>query len=78
MSSLGALYSVTDTRRPKNDTEKCVVCLQVMDESDQLGSRLTSSYIDLKMPKPNWHADVEKPHQPTIGRLLDALMACAR
>src|ERR1700730_410335 len=30
----GALYSVTDTRRPKNDTEKCVVCLQVMDESD--------------------------------------------
>ena len=30
----GALYSVTDTRRPKSDTEKCVVCLQVMDESD--------------------------------------------
>jgi len=30
----GALYSVTDTRRPKSDTEKCVVCLQVMDKSD--------------------------------------------
>ena len=30
----GALYSVTDTRRPKSDTEKCVVCLKAMDESD--------------------------------------------
>jgi hypothetical protein len=28
----GALYSVTDTRSPKSDTEKCVVCLKIMDE----------------------------------------------
>ena len=31
-----------------------------------------------KMPKPIWHTAVEKPHHPTIGRLLDGLMACAR
>ena len=30
----GALYSVTDTRRPKSGAEKCVVCLKVMDERD--------------------------------------------
>jgi hypothetical protein len=28
----GALYSVTDSRSPKSDIEKCVVCLKIMDE----------------------------------------------
>jgi hypothetical protein len=30
----GALYSVTDSRSPKSDTEKCLVCLQIMGEGD--------------------------------------------
>ena len=30
----GALYSVTDSRRPKGDTEKCVVCWHVMDQGE--------------------------------------------
>jgi predicted Zn finger-like uncharacterized protein len=30
----GALYSVTESRLPKGDTEKCVVCLQIMDKGD--------------------------------------------
>jgi predicted Zn finger-like uncharacterized protein len=30
----GALYSVTDARSPKSGTEKCVVCLQIMNEGD--------------------------------------------
>ena len=30
----GALYSVTESRSPKSDTEKCVVCLKTMDEGD--------------------------------------------
>ena len=30
----GALYSVTDARRPKSETEECVVCQNVMDQGD--------------------------------------------
>jgi predicted Zn finger-like uncharacterized protein len=32
----GALYAVTDARVPNNkgDTEKCFVCLQIMDKGD--------------------------------------------
>jgi predicted Zn finger-like uncharacterized protein len=30
----GALYSVTRSQIRKNDTEKCVVCLQLIDEGD--------------------------------------------
>ena len=30
----GALYVVTDSRRPKSETEKCVVCRHVMDHGD--------------------------------------------
>jgi hypothetical protein len=30
----GALYSVTDSRFPNSNTEKCVVCLQIMDNGD--------------------------------------------
>jgi predicted Zn finger-like uncharacterized protein len=30
----GALYSVTDSRVPKSDTEKCGVCQGIMDKGD--------------------------------------------
>jgi hypothetical protein len=30
----GALYSVTDSRLPKSDTENCVVCQNIMDKGD--------------------------------------------
>ena len=30
----GALYSVTHSRLSKSDTEKCVVCQQIMDKGD--------------------------------------------
>jgi predicted Zn finger-like uncharacterized protein len=30
----GALYSVTDSRLPKSDTEKCVVCSLIMEKGD--------------------------------------------
>jgi hypothetical protein len=30
----GALYSVTDSRSPKSENEKCVVCLQIMIQGD--------------------------------------------
>jgi hypothetical protein len=44
----GALYSVTDTRHPKSDTEKCVVCLKVMDES---ASTRFSAYKLIQRPE---------------------------
>jgi hypothetical protein len=30
----GALYSVTHSRFPKSDTEKCVVCQTIMDKGE--------------------------------------------
>jgi transcription elongation factor Elf1 len=32
----GALYSVTHSRLSKSDTEKCVVCQQIMDKGDSV------------------------------------------
>ena len=62
----GALYSVTDTRRPKSDTEKCVVCLKVMDESD---STRFSAYKLIHRPEeclnpigtPPWRNRISQP-----------------
>jgi hypothetical protein len=47
----GALYSVTDTRRPKSGTESVSSVCESWMRAIQLGSRLTSSYIDLKISK---------------------------
>jgi predicted Zn finger-like uncharacterized protein len=30
----GALYSVTQSRIPKSEKQKCVVCLQIMEKED--------------------------------------------
>ena len=44
----GALYSVTRSQAPKSDTEKCVVCLQVIDEGD---STSVSAYKLIHRPE---------------------------
>jgi len=44
----GALYSVTDSRSPKSDAAKCVVCLQIMNEG---GSTKLSVYKLIHRPE---------------------------
>jgi transcription elongation factor Elf1 len=49
----GALYAVTFSRRRETDsgTAKCVVCERTMTEWKSTRFQLTSSFIDLKMPR---------------------------
>jgi hypothetical protein len=67
----GALYSVTDSRLAKSNTEKCVVCWQIMDKGGSTSIQFTNLFIGLKMPD---HLNVCSSYQkfrqrfPRLGR----------